>query len=83
MPMSDAILPFLKIRSTSSAVSASSNVSGILAHHPVDDVDLLERGGDGRLSLQLDRHVDRPELPADAAGAQPRDVGHDRRLRLA
>ncbi len=30
MPMSDAILPFLKIRSTSSAVSASSNVSGYL-----------------------------------------------------
>ncbi len=30
MPMSDAIFPFLKIRSTSSAVSASSNVSGYL-----------------------------------------------------
>ena len=49
MPMSDAILPFLKIRSTSSAVSASSNVVRILAHHPVDDVDLFERGGDGAL----------------------------------
>ena len=26
--------------------------------------------------------VDRPELPADAARSEPRDVGHDRRLRL-
>ena len=43
MPMSDAILPCLKMRSMSSAVSASSNAAGILAHHAVHDVDLLER----------------------------------------
>ena len=37
----------------SAAVNASANVSGILPHHAVDDVDLFERGGHGGLSLQL------------------------------
>ena len=62
IPMSDAIFPFLKIRSTSSAVERQLERLRILAHHPMDDVDLLERGGDGGLSLQLAGHVDRPEL---------------------
>ena len=55
----------------------------VLAHHAMDDVDLLERRGHGALPAIVGRDVDRPELPADAAGAQPRDVRHDRRLRLA
>ena len=36
-------------------VSASSNVSGILPDHAMDDVDLLERGGDRGLSLHRRR----------------------------
>jgi hypothetical protein len=46
----------------------------------MDDVDLLESGRDRGVAGELDRHVDRPELAADAAGAQARDVGHDRGL---
>jgi hypothetical protein len=42
--------------------------------HPVDGVDLLHRRHD-RLGLaQVPGHVHRPELPADPALAQPRDV---------
>jgi hypothetical protein len=55
-------------------------------HHAVDDVDLLEglRDGLGGVLAGLwRRHVDGPELRADAAGAQPRDVRHERRLRPA
>ena len=36
----------------------------------------------GSLAGGRRRHVDRPELSADAARRQPREVGHDRRLRL-
>ena len=68
MPISDAILPFLKIALDVVGRERQLERLGILAHHAMDDVDLLERGGDGRLALQLGRHVDRPELPADAAG---------------
>ena len=35
--------------------------------HLMDGVDLLERRGHGGLARQLDRHVDGPELPTDAA----------------
>ncbi len=52
---------------------------GIQLGQPVHHVDLLEdrlhRGRTG----ELDRHVDRPELAADPATAQPRDVGVERR----
>src|SRR5437660_88347 len=56
---------------------------GVLPHHAMDDVDLLQRGGDGRLPLELHGNVDRPELAAYAASPQARDVGHDRWLRRA
>jgi hypothetical protein len=50
----------------------------VLAHHAVHDVDLLERRRHGRRIICRD--VDRPELSADTACPEPRDVGHDRRL---
>ena len=50
-------------------------VVGEVAHHRVDGVDLLEGGRDRRVTLQLGRDEDRPELGADAARAQPREVG--------
>ena len=53
---------------------------GVLAHHAVDDVDLLERRRHGRRIICRD--VDRPELTADAARTQAGDVGHDRGLRF-
>ena len=56
---------------------------GVLRDHAMDDVDLLEGRAHGLLALHRGRHVDRPELPADAAGTEARDVGHHRRLRLA
>ncbi len=68
------------MRSTSSAVRASSNVVGILRDQAVDDVDLLEGGRDGSPPLMLDRHVDRPELAAHAARPQAGNVRHERRL---
>jgi hypothetical protein len=46
----------------------------------MDDVDLLEGRRHGFLALVGGGHVHRPELPANAAGAEPRDVRHDRRL---
>ena len=70
MPMSEAILPALKIRSTSSAVSASSNVSGYFRTIRWTMSICFERRRDGGLPLELDRHVDGPELPADAAGSR-------------
>jgi hypothetical protein len=50
-------------------------VVGVRRGHPVDGVDLLHRRHDGLGLAQGRRHVDRPELPADPAGAQPGDVG--------
>ena len=82
MPISDAILPCLEDPLDVVGRQRQLERLRILPDHPMDDVDLLERRGDGGLSLELDRHVDGPELPADAAGLEPRDVGHDRRLRL-
>jgi hypothetical protein len=55
---------------------------GVPPHHLVHDVDLLEGCAHGGLAGEGSRHVDGPELPADAAGAQPREVGVQRRLRL-
>src|SRR5262249_36088627 len=43
--------------------------------------DLFERGRH-RASGHIDRHIYGPELAANTAGTQPRDVGHDRRLRF-
>jgi hypothetical protein len=60
MPIIDAMRPDLKTRSTSAAVH---------------DIDLLERRAHGFFALHRRRHVDRPELSADSALAQPRDVG--------
>jgi hypothetical protein len=46
------------------------------------DVDLLERGLHRVRPLQLHRHIDRPELPADVSRPQPADVGVQRLLQL-
>ena len=46
--------------------------------HPLDDVDLLDRVADGGVACDLRGDIDRPELPADAAGMKPRHVGHQR-----
>ncbi len=54
----------------------------VALHHPIDDVDLFERGGDRGLACEFDRHVHGPELPADTAGPQPFDIGVNRGLRL-
>ena len=40
-----------------------------------DQVDLLEGGRHRRVALELGRDEDRPELAADAALGQPRQVG--------
>ena len=79
MPIIDAMRPLLKARSTSAAVRAGRERLGPAAHHAMDDVDLFERGAHRLLALHRRRHVDRPELAADAALAQPRDVGHQLR----
>jgi hypothetical protein len=49
----------------------------ILRHEPMDDVDLLERGGGCISALPRRGDVDRPELPADAACPKAGDVGHE------
>ena len=51
IPMSDAIFPLLKIRSTSSAFERELEGVRVLPHHLVDDVDLFERGSDRGLPL--------------------------------
>ena len=56
---------------------------GITRHHLVDDVNLLEhRLHRGRAGGHRG-HIHRPELGADAAGAQARDVRDQRRAELA
>ena len=69
MPMSDAIFPCLEDPLDVVGRQRQLERLGILPDHPMDDVDLLQRRRDGGLSLQLDGHVDRPELSADAAGS--------------
>jgi hypothetical protein len=48
-------------------------------HEPVDEVDLLEGLGDGEVAGEVARRVHGPELAADAAHAQPREVRRRRR----
>ncbi len=50
--------------------------------HAMDDVDLFEGCPHGFIALHARRHIDRPELAADAALAQTRNVGHQFRHRL-
>src|SRR5207249_9289404 len=55
----------------------------VMPDHAVDDVDLFERGFDGGAGLhRRGRHVDTPELGADAARPQAGDVGLQARLRF-
>ena len=56
---------------------------GVFRDHAVDDVDLFERRAHRLFALHRRRHIDRPELPADATRTQARDIGHQRRLGLA
>ncbi len=51
--------------------------------HPPHQVDLLQGGGHGRLTGQRRGHVHRPELGADPARGQPRQVGLGEADRLA
>jgi len=48
----------------------------------VNDVDLFQGGADRILALHLGGNVDRPELRAEAAAPQARNIGHQRRDRL-
>ncbi len=48
---------------------------GVAPQQIVDYVDLLDRGLDKVAGRQVGRHEDRPELSADAALPQPRDIG--------
>ena len=75
-------LAAVMMRTTSSAVRASSNVS-IHFVEPVHDVDLLQHGADGIPTFERRRNVDGPELPADPPLPQPRDVSVQRRCELA
>jgi hypothetical protein len=47
----------------------------IAADHAEDEVDLLQRGGHGRIPGQRHRHVHRPELRPDPALRQAGQVG--------
>jgi hypothetical protein len=86
MPMSEAILPaFLRALDVGGRQRELQPVR-VLRDHAVHDVDLLEHRRDGRSRIgagRRRRHVHGPELAADTAGGQPREVGHDRRLRFA
>jgi hypothetical protein len=48
---------------------------GVTLRQPLHVVDLLEHRPHGVGAGDLHRDVDRPELPADPAAPQPRDVG--------
>ena len=56
---------------------------GIQLGQAVHHVDLLEHRLDRRRSGEVRGHVDRPELPADAAAPQPWDVSVERRQQAA
>ena len=56
---------------------------GVRAHHALDDVDLVERGLNRLRAGLAGGDVERPELPADLALAQTRDVGLQRLGELA
>ena len=53
-------------------------IGRILGGHALHEVDLLDRGLHRLEALDLDRYPDRPELTADHAGAQPRNIRHQR-----
>ena len=78
-PIIEASRPAVTAGSTSSAVRARPRAVRVAREQPVEPVDLLERLRHGLVRRQVGRHVDRPELAADAAGAQPRKIGHERR----
>ena len=50
-------------------------LAGVAPDHPPHQVDLLQGGRHGRLTGQRRGHVHRPELAADPARGQPRQVG--------
>lgn len=60
---------------------ASSSCSGRAWRQPVDGVDLFQRGADRVVALERVQYVHRPELGADSASVQPREVGVQFRLR--
>ncbi len=58
--------------------SAPFEVVGVSGNHPIDDVDLVDGPRIASSPVIAAVDIDRPELPADAAGEQPRHVGHQR-----
>ena len=54
--------------------------AGVGGDDAMGGVDLLDRGANGFVAHRRAADIDRPELPADAACAKPRHIGHQRRL---
>src|SRR5581483_453165 len=50
-------------------------VTRVTTHHPLDEVDLLQRRGDGRRALERARDEHGPELTPHSAATQPGNVG--------
>ena len=80
MPISDAIFPPRKMRSTSSAVLRDFEHVRVAAGDLVHRVDLLQRGRHRAAPVEARRDVDGPELRPEPAGAQARDVRLQLRL---
>ena len=73
-PSSDAMRPIGERRLHLVGRAAGGHVVGVAGDHPSGEVELLElRRRVPRADLR--RHEHAPELPADAAGAEPRQVG--------
>ena len=78
MPAIDAIRPLADGALDVRDGTGQGQVGRVPGEEPVEAVELLERRGDGLVPGQVGRHVDGPELSADAAGTQPRQVGVQR-----
>ena len=82
MPISEAILPALVDAHDVVGGERELERVGIRGVEAMHDVDLLERGLHRVRALQRRRDVDGPELRADAARREARDVGVQRLLEL-
>ncbi len=77
-PIIEAILPALCAATHVGGGARGGEVGGIAADDRLDEVDLLERLLDLLRARLVGPDIDRPELPADQARAQPLDVGIER-----
>jgi hypothetical protein len=73
MPSSEPILPDGEGGLHLVGGAAQGEIVGVAGDHPPRQVELLELQA-GVAAADLGRHVDAPELGADAAGSQPRQV---------